>query len=66
MRDMGGSHRMVPGRGNPHGICWLTPGRTHLGGPGVRARLSPTNHPLHPIEILLGAASCGREDGEGE
>lgn len=29
----------------------------------MRARLGPTDHPLHPIEIELGAAPWGQRDG---
>lgn len=57
-------------RGSHRGVLvgmrslWDFPGRTHLGGPGVGARLGAPDHPLHPIESRLGAAPCGTGGGE--
>lgn len=44
---------------------WLLPTRTHLRGPGVRARFAPSDHPLRPIRHWLGAASCRQKGGDG-
>lgn len=42
----------------------LLPTRTHLRGPGVRARFGPTDHPLRPLRHRLGAAPCGQRGGD--